>query len=216
MRVVGTAIFPAALSDSDQAFGDGAAVDYDSLRAVAPDVLPAGLFLITFRPGVRLADGVRSLRPVFGRDVVPRRTPVVLANLERVSNLPFVLAGLLAVLAIATIGHTLVTSVRRRRRDLAVLKTLGFVRRQVAATVAFQASTFAVLALVLGIPIGVGVGRWAWRIAADQLGTISEPQVPLVGLVLAVPAVLIVCNLIAGIPGRMASRVRPAVILRTE
>ena len=47
------------------------------------------------------------------------------------------------VLAVAALGHTLVSSIRRRRRDLATLKTLGFTRGQVSATVAWQATTFA-------------------------------------------------------------------------
>ena len=52
----------------------------------------------------------------------------------------------------------LVSSLRRRRRELAVLKTLGFSRRQVRATVAWQASTVAAVGLVVGIPLGLLVG----------------------------------------------------------
>ena len=70
------------------------------------------------------------------------------------------LAGLLALLAAAALAHLLVTSVRRRRRDLAILKSLGFVRGQVSAAVAWQATTVALLALAVGLPLGVALGRW--------------------------------------------------------
>ena len=48
-----------------------------------------------------------------------------------VSRLPLTLARLLILLTTGTIAHTLVTSVRRRRRELAILTTAGFVPRQV-------------------------------------------------------------------------------------
>ena len=44
----------------------------------------------------------------------------------------------------SALALTLIASVRRRRRDLALLKTLGFTTRQLAATIAWQASVIAV------------------------------------------------------------------------
>jgi len=129
---------------------------------------------------------------------------------------PLLLAGVLALLAIATVAHALVTAVRRRRRDLALLKTLGFTRRQVSAAVAWQATMLGVLALVIGIPIGVIVGRWAWTALADDLGTVAEPIAPVLALVLAVPLVLLIANAVAYVPGRIAARLRPAAVLRSE
>jgi hypothetical protein len=149
-------------------------------------------------------------------DPRPVERPADIANYARVRATPLILAGLLAVIAAAMIGHALVTSVRRRRHDLAILKTLGFVRRQVSATVAWQATTFAVIALALGLPIGVAVGRWIWTVFADQLGVPPEPVVSLPVILLAIPATLLLANVIAAIPGRLASRTHPAVVLRTE
>jgi putative ABC transport system permease protein len=114
------------------------------------------------------------------------------------------------------IAHALVTGVRRRRRDLAVLKTLGFVRGQISAAVAWQATTFAAVGLLIGIPLGIAVGRWVWTLFADQLGVPPEPIVSVPAVLLAIPATLLVANLIAALPGRMAGRVRPAPVLRTE
>src|SRR3954462_2613495 len=81
---------------------------------------------------------------------------------------------------------TLLASVRRHRRDLAVLKTIGFVRRQVSATVAWQATTLALGALVAGVPAGLALGRWTWRLVANGLGSVSPPIVPVTAMLLVV------------------------------
>ena len=96
--------------------------------------------------------------------------PNDLADLQRVGGIPFVVASLLALLAAATLAHTLVTSVRRRRRDLSILKTLGSVRTQLSRAVAWQASAFAVVALAVGLPLGIAAGRWVWAVFAGRLG----------------------------------------------
>src|SRR5207248_8888292 len=106
--------------------------------------------------------------------------------------------------------------IRRRRRDLAVLKTLGFVPGQVRATVAWQSTTLGVVAVVLGIPLGIAAGRWAWLAFAHQLGIVPEAGVPLLALLAMVPATLVVANLVAVLPGRAAARAQPARVLRSE
>ena len=63
-------------------------------------------------------------------------------------------------------GNTLVSSVRRRRKDLAILKTLGFLRRQLMLVIGWQATSFSVFALLIGIPLGVVGGRSAWFLVA--------------------------------------------------
>ncbi len=129
---------------------------------------------------------------------------------------PPLLAGLLACLAALSLGHALVTSVRCHRRDLAVLKTVGFTRGQVSATVAWHATTVAALALAVGLPCGVAGGRWLWRLFAAQLGVATDPLTPLVPLVVAVPVTVVVANLAAGIPAWRGGRIRPAPVLRAD
>ena len=120
------------------------------------------------------------------------------------------------MLAVATVAHLLVTSIRRRRRDLAVLKTMGFVRRQVSAAVAWQATTLVVVALLVGIPLGAAGGRWVWQVFAERIGIAPNPQVPLITLLLFVPVAVVVANVLAAGPGWVAGRLKPAPVLRTE
>jgi ABC-type lipoprotein release transport system permease subunit len=62
----------------------------------------------------------------------------------------------------------------------------------------------------------VAAGRWAWTIVARQLGVAAEPVTPLVAVLLAVPAGLLLANVVAAVPARLASRLRPAAVLRGE
>jgi ABC-type lipoprotein release transport system permease subunit len=108
------------------------------------------------------------------------------------------------------------SSVRRRRRDLAVLKTLGFLPRQVWATVAWQATAFATMAVLAGLPLGVAIGRWAWRLVAVQLGVVPEPALPPLQILAVAGGAILAGNLIAAGPGWVAGRLRPALVLRSE
>jgi ABC-type lipoprotein release transport system permease subunit len=123
---------------------------------------------------------------------------------------------LVAVLAAATLAHTLITSIRRRRHDLAILKMLGFVPRQVRLAVAWQATTFVSAALVVGLPLGIIVGRAAWSAFARGIGVPPEPATPSLQILLTVPAAVLLANLIAAAPAVIAGRMRPAPALRTE
>jgi ABC-type lipoprotein release transport system permease subunit len=118
--------------------------------------------------------------------------------------------------AAAALAHALLVSVRRRRHDLALLKTLGFVPRQVLLTVASQGTTLGLVALALGLPLGIAAGRITWTVFAAETGVIPQPVVPGLLLVAVALAVLVVSNLVAAIPGLAAARTEPAVVLNRE
>jgi len=213
LRIVGEVLLPGA--SSDLTMSTGALLTVDGLRAVQPEGWP-DQFLVEYAPGADGQAAYASLRRDFGPTVLRAVTPDEVENLRRVSGLPLLLAGLLAVLGAATLGHLLVTSVRRRRRDLAVLKTLGFVRGQVSATVAWQATTLAVVALLAGLPLGVAAGRWAWVLVNRGLGSPAGPVTPALIVLAVVPATILLANLVAALPARAAAATRPAVVLRSE
>lgn len=119
-------------------------------------------------------------------------------------------------MAVATLGHTLTTSARRRRRALAILKVLGFVRSQVSATVAWQATVIAAVALLFGLPLGVASGRWGWQLFADELGVPPQPATPVLVLALLVVATLLLANVVAAVPARLAARTHATTVLREE
>ena len=137
-------------------------------------------------------------------------------SLERIRRLPLVLCAVLAGLIASTVVHALSTAVRRRRRDLAVLEVLGASRRSLRSVGLFQALTVGVIAVLVGVPLGVVCGRAAWSALAEAYGTSAEPVVPVGALALAAAVVVMLAALAGWLPAARALRHRPAEILRTE
>ena len=74
---------------------------------------------------------------------------------------------------------------------------------------AWQATTFVVVAMAIGMPLGVAAGRLAWTAFANHLGALSEPVTPPLALLVTVPGAILVANLIAAVPASIAGRMRP-------
>jgi hypothetical protein len=214
LRVVGRAAFP--VLDERSAVNRGAALTAEGLEPLAPPETFNRDVLVRWAAGVDPEAARGELAERTGTQVFPPRLPNEVGNLERVEALPRALAVLLAALAALALTHTLVTTTRRRRGDLAVLRTLGFVRPQVAAAVAWQATLLAVVGLLVGIPLGVAAGRVAWGVVADGIGVIDRPTVPLVVLAIVGGAALLAANLVAAVPALMAGATRPGTVLRTQ
>lgn len=215
MEVVGMALVGHPAMNFEVGLGHGSVVSFETMEALFGEVQTAG-FLVDYVDGVDPAEAFVALQADWGKTVLRHAPPDQVENLRRVGDLPVVFAGLLATLAVATLGHTLVTAVRRRRHELATLKTVGFVPRQVAATVAWLATSLIVVALAVGLPLGVAAGRWGWTVVADGIGTPAAPVTPTFAVLVAIPLALLVANSIAAFPARAAARVRPAVALRAE
>ena len=137
-------------------------------------------------------------------------------SLARIRSTPKLLAALLAVIAIAAVGHSLVVAVRRGRREAAIVRTIGFTPGEIAQTVAWHATTVAVVAGVIGLPLGLAGGRLAWGALAGQLGIVNNPVTPTAAVLLAIPVAILLANLAAVWPGRRSARLPPAEILRAE
>ncbi len=132
--------------------------------------------------------------------------PLEVDRLGQLRVLPWLLGGFLALIGMLAVGYGVVSAVHRRARDIAVLKTLGFRRRQVYETIGTQASVFGLVGLVLGIPVGVVVGRITWDVVSDRTGLASFPTVPVVAVMAFAVVTLLLVNLVAVLPARRAAR----------
>jgi ABC-type antimicrobial peptide transport system permease subunit len=142
--------------------------------------------------------------------------PAEIVDYGSIGDLPAYLGLALAAGAVVALGLTLVASVRRRRHDLALLKTLGLTGRQLAAIVSWQSSFAVAVGMVVGIPLGVIVGRTLWDLFAHEINAVAAPSVPALLVVLIAAGGLVVANLVAAVPGRIAARTPTAVVLRSE
>lgn len=227
MRVVGRVVMPAPTAGE---VGEQALLDYESIKPAFIDAAEeqgASIVLVRFIRGADVDHALERLKiALFPEEIrsffdianvaIPPQAPADVVNFGRVENLPFVLGGALGILAAAVLAHMVWSSVARRRRDLAILKTLGFGRRQIRAAVGWQASLLVIVALLAGIPAGVAAGRWAWTALADRVGILPVPRVSIPALAMLVPAALLLANIVAALPGRSAARTQPALVLRTE
>jgi hypothetical protein len=235
MRIVGVATLPAfsrgSFAPTD--LGTGAIVPASvlSVRSNAAattlcltNATCYNFFLLRYRPGTNLAAAAAGLSaavtkagcPIGSCVVTSDQRPGDIKDYAGIRDTPLVLGAVLVLLAVGTLAHVLLTGVRRRRRDLAVLKTLGLVRSQVLRVVAWEASALAGAALLVGLPLGVLAGRWAWALFAGSAGVSGTADVPVALVLLAIPVTLVLANLIAAGPGWDAARLRPASVLRTE
>ena len=195
--------------------------------------------LIRLRPGISQTAGLRSMQAISRQlsgalkspreeaatgglsvadavDLLPAQRPAEIVNYRAMGAMPAVLAGGLAAGAVAGLGLTLVASVRRRRRDFALLKTLGFTRGQLAGAIAWQSSAIAMIGLVIGVPVGIAAGRWLWLLFARELSAVPDPTVPVGSIALAGLGAVALANVVAALPARRAARTPAAEVLRAE
>jgi hypothetical protein len=157
--------------------------------------------------GVAIGDSVELLGVQY---------PAEIENYRSIGATPAVLALALAAGAVVALGLTLSASVRRRRRDLAMLRALGFTSHQLRAVVAWQASVNGLVGLVIGVPLGILLGRWLWTLFARYIDAVPEPTVPVLSIVVVALVTIVLVNVVAALPGRSAARTSTAQVLRGE
>jgi putative ABC transport system permease protein len=213
-RVVGRAVFP-EFGDSGQ-LGTGAFMTVDGVHRINA-AAPRNTFLIRFAPGPDAA--AERARLVMALEPLPSRSdarPEDLVNLAHGEGLLGVLGLVLGLLALAMLVHALLTSVRSGRRQHAILRALGFTRRGSRRVVRWQSLTLALIAALIGLPIGVVAGRRAWITYAGLLGVVADPFVPVRWLLLGVGAAVVIAIVAAVVPGWIETRVRSGRALRNN
>ena len=212
LHIVGQIVLSPEITNEQVPLGSGAVMTLAGAQALSSTPLARNVFPVQLRTPSQAA--VTHLKRQFPGVVLPAVTPPEMRDLRGVNSPPLALALLLTLLAIGTITHALITSVRRRGRDLAILKTIGFTPRQIRTTVAWQATAIAATSLIIGLPLGIAAGRLAWTLLAAQFGITPAPVIsPLV--IAAFPATLLLANAAAALPARTA-HIQPATLLKTE
>ena len=224
-RITGRASF--APSFVTGGFGSGAALTVSALlHAQCPDGGPACLrkaqqgliysVLVHAAPGPSGAAALARYTSQYHGFVADQEQPTELINFGESVSFPLLFGVALSLFGAATLVHLLLVSVHRRRAEAGLLKVLGFVRRQVAAVISWQATAIILVGVVAGVPLGIAAGKVAWRLFATNFGVVPVPVVQAVPLVLLAAAALAAANLLAVLPALLAGRSRPADLLRAE
>ncbi len=245
LTIVGVATMPAiGISEGlHTSMGIGAAVPADA-GPVTESLGPQGydapctgpnMVLLRVRGGSETSQGKAAAQrlTVTANDILARQDPnsncggyeasvlavqhpAQITNYRSMGTTPLLLAAALAVAAVVAVGLALAASVRRCRRDLALLRVMGFVERQLSAAVAWHASVTATIGVVIGVPLGIVLGRWLWTLFADEIGAVPDPTVPAWSIVIAAVAALVLANVAAVLPGRRAAHTATALVLQDE
>jgi ABC-type antimicrobial peptide transport system permease subunit len=198
---------------------------YEALNGFSADLVrlrrgvPTGLAVASLRKIARYGQKLLDATPNGGGSsnfVQSVRYPAEIENYRTIGVTPDLLALALALSAVVALGLTLVASVHRRRRDLALLRTLGFTGRQLLSAVAWQASVAGVIGAIFGIPLGIVIGRWLWTLFANNIYAVPRPTVPVLSLVIVAISALALANVVAALPGRTAAKTSSAQVLRGE
>jgi hypothetical protein len=82
--------------------------------------------------------------------------------------------------------------------------------------VAWQSTVAAAAGVDAGILSGVAFGRWLWILFAHQINAVPDATVPALAIVYVGLGALALANLVAALPGTIASRTPSALVLRAE
>jgi hypothetical protein len=244
LLIVGTATLPAigATQTRHTSMGTGAIVSVDIeppafkefIHSPDPTLNGPNMIFVRLRAGAPPAEALATLHRIAdvankafaavpnsaaagaSVEVLPVQYPAEIENYRTIGSTPVLLASGLAIGAVVALGLTLTASVRRRRRDLALLKALGFSERQLAACVAWQSTVAVAVGVIVGTPLGIALGRWLWALFAHEIFAVPSATVPTLALVYVGLGALVLANVVAALPGRYAARTPTALVLRAE
>jgi putative ABC transport system permease protein len=151
-----------------------------------------------------------------GSQVMAPTAPIAVGFLTEVGSADDLLAWFLAAFASATLVHLLVVAARARRRDDATLRALGLTRGQLAAGAGWQGALVAVVSLVAAIPIGIVLGRLAWRTVTRDLPALDAFVVPGGWAAVVASATALVTIGCSVLVGAASVRSTPPSVLRQE
>jgi putative ABC transport system permease protein len=180
-------------------YGPAAVASHAYVRAASPESFSRALEARYYAQGAKV-DPIRSL---------------VSDRLSRQRQFFTLMRAFLAVglvIGVAGIGVIMVRAVRERRRQVGVLRSLGFPAVQVSNAFAIEAMFIALEGVSIGVVLGF---LCTWSITlSDSFGDGLSFRVPVVAVGLLVVATLFGALLATWGPARSASKIKPAVALR--
>jgi hypothetical protein len=220
LRVVGLGVLPNIESDR---FANGAAMTRAALERIPGDDQNLRAFfdqnthldlLFRLAPGVNRSRVLAQLQQQKLVSYVAA-PPADVRNLDLVRSYPLWLAGFLAAIGLLTVVNALLVSARRRSQQVGILRALGLTRAQIVAAVSAQGAAMSLVGALVGIPVGIALGRWTWAASARQLGVSPAIGAPLAVLFAVVGFGLVLLLTLGATAGWWAGRATPARSLRT-
>ena len=196
LRVVGLAVVPGV--EGGDGIGEGGVVDAETFRSLDPDrEFGFSVTAMRVRDEAHAEAIAARLSDELGIAVGFVDSSAVIVNLDRVRSAPRVVAALLAALTLISLANLILITIRRRGREVAVLRSLGADRRWVAGVGHWHALVFVVAVAALAVPVGVVVGQLVFRLLSASVGSSDDTVVPLVGVLVGIGVLLVVADVVA-------------------
>jgi hypothetical protein len=181
---------------------------------------------------IELADGVNADQFLASIDTDERRSwnrngfepfvyprpvrPSAIADVASMRRLPIALGGVFALAMTVGLTTGIAGATRARRRELAILGALGCTPRQLVTSVRWHALTVVSIALLVGVPLGMVVGRMLYRDFAVDLGVVPTVTSSVPAMAGVAVGTIVVGLLASALPAHPISRARRALSLREE
>ena len=133
-------------------------------------------------------------------------------------NASLILLALAVVIAVIGVANTMTLSVNERRRENAMLRSLGLSRKQLRRMVSTEAVMITLGALAMGIVSGVLIGLVLSRVLVRSMRESMEmvPALPITGMVLVLVVGLFAAFAASAIPAFRSARQSPVEGLRSR
>jgi ABC-type lipoprotein release transport system permease subunit len=213
IRVIGLAVVPSI--GSNDGVGQDGIVTLAGLKRLDSSA-SASTAAVDLRPGAPPGSAERILRDNGAADPGKQAPPAAIQNLSRVRAIPYLLATLLGALGVLTVAHVMITSMRNRRRDVAIVRSLGADRSWITRAVHWQSTSFTLLPIAVGTPIGLILGQLVFKRFADSVGAVDDASIPFVLVAVIVVCLILLANVVAAVPARSARRLAPSTLLQSE
>ena len=198
---------------------------FESIMLTAGDVEPLGVGLTTDEFWLRLDDEADSnevmddlydLADANGLSIsvggFSGYRETLTTALDALLFITTALLGVAVLIAIIGVGNTLSLSVIERARESALMRALGFTRKQLRQSLAVEAMLLALIGCLIGIVLGTAFG-WigAITVVGDELPIALVFPLTRIGLIVAIA---VICGLVASVlPARRAAQADPVVAL---
>ncbi len=214
-----TSLTVAALAEADFLFA-GAYVSDDAYAEVFGDrAVPSRYYVGTDDAagagGEALADDIRRAFVSNGADADTVRAQVETLQAQNTGFFTLMqqFVGVGLIVGTAGIGVIMVRAVRERRREVGVLRSLGFQSRAVARAFLIEAGFVAIEGVAIGVAVAL-IGTYGLVSSGQNFTEGFHWSVPVSSLAIIV-AIAVVTSILAALwPAVRASRIRPAAALR--
>ena len=201
----------------DEQYLHGIFMGKSQMQQLFPAVQGNTLFLIKVAQGVNPFDVTYDLKKgykVFGMDAKVVRDEV--AQLSQQSQMVFelleIFLSLGLIIGIASLGAITLRSIMERRRDIGMMRAMGFQQNQILNFLLIEGLFITTLGTLIGLATGV-VLSYAIYLSFTQMGKVQY-SIPFVQLVLIFILVFVAAIICIIVPARNASRMPPAEAVR--